>query len=229
MERLRDSSCATCDVCGQPLWKTPWNYLFLRSINSARISVLPEIKTDNMWIILSLLLLQMSDSFASYNKGSTRCGAQSGSRGAGTAHSNGGETNTIKHPWAVAFMIEDQVGSGEKRIHCSGSIIDPTHIITAAHCFYPKDEAPIDKSRLTVVLGANDPMDPKDLKRGQTAKIENVEIHDQYNKQHPNAYNDIAIVELTKKIRFKSNIWPVCLPEKTNSNENHLYRQGLLN
>ena len=180
-----------------------------------------------MWIILSLLLLQTIDSFASYNKGNTRCGAQSGSRGGGTAHSNGGETNTIKHPWAVAFMIEDQVGSGEKRIHCSGSIIDPTHIITAAHCFYPKDEAPIDKSRLTVVLGANDPMDPKDLKRGQTAEIENVEIHDQYDKQNPNAYNDIAIVELTKKIRFKSNIWPVCLPEETNSNQNHLYRQGI--
>ena len=180
-----------------------------------------------MWIILSLLLLQTSDSFASYNKGSKRCGAQSGSRGAGTAHSNGAETNTIKHPWAVAFMIEDQVGSGEKRIHCSGSIIDPTHIITAAHCFYPKNEAPIDKSRLTVVLGASDPIDSKDLKRGQTREIKNVEIHDQYDKQNPNAYNDIAIVELTKKIRFKSNIWPVCLPEETNSNQNHLYRQGI--
>ena len=119
-----------------------------------------------MWIILSLLLLQTSDLFASYNKGSKRCGAQLGSRGAGTAHSNGEETSTIKHPWAVAFMIEDQVGSGEKRIHCSGSIIDPTHIITAAHCFYPKDEAPIDKSRLTVILGANDPMEPKDVRRG---------------------------------------------------------------
>ena len=137
MERLRDSSCATCAVCGivdGPFGK-PHGKIYLAQ---QRISVLPEIKRDNMWIILSLLLLQTSDSFASYNKGSKRCGAQSGSRGAGTAHSNGGETNTIKHPWAVAFMIEDQVGSGEKRIHCSGSIIDPTHIITAAHCFYPK-------------------------------------------------------------------------------------------
>ena len=31
-----------------------------------------------------------------------------------------------------------------------------------------RDEAPVDKSRLTVVLGVNDPMDPKNLKRGQT-------------------------------------------------------------
>ena len=36
------------------------------------------------------------------------------------------------------ITLMDQVGSGEKRIHCSGSIIDPTHIITAAHCFFPK-------------------------------------------------------------------------------------------
>ena len=70
-------------------------------------------------------------------------------------------------------------------------------------------------------------MDPKDLKRGKTAEIKNVEIHDQYDKQNPNAYNDIAIVELTKKIRFKSNIWPVCLPEETNSDQNHLNRQGI--
>ena len=192
-----------CDVCGvivdspfgKPKGKTCWC-----SINAARISVLPETKRDNMWIILSLLLLQTIDSFASYNEGSIRFGAHSGSRGAGTVYSNGGETNTIKHPWVVAFMIEDQVGSGEKRIHCSGSIIDPTHIITAAHCFYPKDQVPIDKSCFTVVMGANNPMDPKDLKRGLIAEIKNVEIHDKYDKKNPNAYNDIAIVELTKKI-----------------------------
>ena len=58
-------------------------------------------------------------------------------------------------------------------------------------------------------------------------EIKNVEIHDEYDKQNPNAYNDIAIVELTRRIRFKSKIWPVCLPEETNSNQNHLYRQGI--
>ena len=90
-----------------------------------------------------------------------------------------------------------------------------------------RDGGAIDKSRLTIVLGANDPMDPEDLKRGQTAQIKKFEIHDQYDIQNRTAYNDIAIVELMKKIRFKSNIWPVCLPEETNSDQNHLYRQGI--
>jgi secreted trypsin-like serine protease len=140
----------------------------------------------------------------------------------GTHRSNGDEVSTYQHAWAVVFLIDD--GNGD-RIHCSGSIIDPTHIITAAHCFYPKEGGTINTNKLTVVVGANDPFGAKRRERGIKHKIKRFYVHDKYDSDTRAAYYDIAIVEVEKVITFGSNIWPICIPERVDTNQNKFKRQ----
>ena len=60
-------------------------------------------------------------------------------------------------------------------------------------------------------------------------KIKSVHIQEKYSAETRSPYYDIAIVEVDR-IPFSTkygNIWPVCIPEKTNPDRNHLSRQGI--
>ena len=90
----------------------------------------------------------------------------------------------------------------------------------------------IDTNKLTVVVGANDPFGAangtekqKRRVRGKQYKIKKFEVHDKYDSDTRAAYYDIAIVEVTKKIRFKDNIWPICIPERVDTNQNKFKNQ----
>merc|ERR1711971_595038 len=110
---------------------------------------------DNMllpyFIIYSIWIFDVSH--ASYQ----RCGL---GPGRSTQHSNGGQESVNNHPWSVAFMKN----LGED-LHCSGAILDPTHIITAAHCM-KINRRNVVKDDITIVLGASDLKDPKNIRRG---------------------------------------------------------------
>ena len=49
-------------------------------------------------------------------------------------------------------------------LHCSGAILDPTHIITAAHCMKINGRN-VGKDDITIVLGASDLKDPEIINR----------------------------------------------------------------
>jgi len=183
-----------------------------------------------MWIFSITLFLQITTLFASYNTRTEKCGVELGNRAVrgGSGHSTGKEESTFKQAWAVVFLIDDN--DGGQQIHCSGSIIDKKHIITAAHCFYPKDSngQAIDTSKLTIMVGTNDPFSSKRSDKGRKHKIKNFKVHDKYDLDTRAAYYDLAIVEVTKPFSFKRNVWPVCLPETINEDRNHFFRQTVV-
>ena len=77
------------------------------------------------------------------------------------------------------------------------------------------------------MVGTNDPISSKRSDKGRKHNIKGFKVHDKYDKDTRAAYYDLAIVEVTKKIRFKSNVWPVCLPEKINEDKNHFKKQSV--
>ena len=40
-------------------------------------------------------------------------------------------------PWQVAILVRDKSGADVNDLQCGGSILDETHIMTAAHCTSP--------------------------------------------------------------------------------------------
>ena len=107
-------------------------------------------------------------------------------------------------------------------LHCSGAILDPTHIITAAHCMKINGRNVV-KDDITIVLGASDLKDPKNIRRGvQNLSLIDYEIHPQY---IGNAYYDVSIIKVNQTILFSENVWPVCLPSKYSTDKNNLEKQ----
>lgn len=106
-----------------------------------------------------------------------------------------------KYPWHVTFIVPD---SGS----CSGSIVAPQWILTAAHCFTKLlDNSGI--SRISVSIDRyTEPIIVKSLVQ-----------HPRFNIAAKVAHNitqfydyDVALLELETKLVFNDRIRPVCLP-----------------
>ena len=78
-----------------------------------------------------------------------------------------------------------------------------------------------------MTVGANDPLSEKKQFKGTQYKIKSFKVHDKYDKDTRAAYYDIAIVELSKKIRFKDNVWPICIPERVDKDRNKFKKQSI--
>ena len=98
-------------------------------------------------------------------------------------------------------------------MHCTGSILAPKLILTAAHCFAKESDNYIPKEKLRIVYGLenlkslNYEYIPKEIR-----KIKEVLTHPLYQWQR--AYSDIVILKVHKSITFSTTIYPVCIPGK---------------
>ncbi|XP_044525259.1 coagulation factor VII [Gracilinanus agilis] len=98
---------------------------------------------------------------------------------------------------------------------CGGTLLTDTWVVSAAHCF---DKLSLGFwSRITVVLGEH--RIDKDEGTEQKRKVADIIIHEQYVRQKIN--HDIALVRLQNPVNFTDYVVPLCLPERTFS-EDHL-------
>jgi len=144
------------------------------------------------------------------------CGKQERERvgSSGVALSTGAEASILKHPWSIAILF-----SGE--LHCSGSILSETYVLTAAHC-HIDEGIRLDQTKMTIVAGSDNPASPisgKKAKFVEKKQIDSVQIHPL--SEVPAARYDLALVKIKGQFTFRNSRWPICIPNKTESREFH--------
>lgn len=116
-----------------------------------------------------------------------------------------GDTEFGEYPWQAAVLKKEQY---DNVYVCGGSIIDGSHLLTAAHCVkgYRPEE-------LRIRLGEWDVNNDSEFFPNIELDVLSINIHPEY---YPgNLYNDIALIKLDGFVDFQRNphISPICLPD----------------
>ena len=130
------------------------------------------------------------------------CGETSKSNHSRVRRVIGGQ-DASRHAWPWTVLIMNHTNT-----YCSGSIISPTFLITAAHCV---DN--IDHNFLNFYVGKHK-VNEKD-EHEKKVEVLKIHINQKYrrgNDTDPGDY-DIALVQLKKPIKFTKYIRPICLAE----------------
>jgi len=113
---------------------------------------------------------------------------------------NGGK-NADKNEWPwIAGIYKNG------RQFCGGSLVDATHILTAAHCV--DHMRPSDIPSLLVKLGDHD-INTESETKTTNVKVAQIIKHKGFSQQ--TLHNDVAILRLSTPVQFRRNVRPVCM------------------
>lgn len=108
------------------------------------------------------------------------------------------------YPFMAAIMIE------KDKFQCGGTLIDESHILTAAHCFYNDTRFTVyDMRKMRIYLGAHNIR----YHSGSVHRVKRMIMHKDYIDRFP-FYNDIAILTLETPARMSKSVKPICLPNR---------------
>jgi hypothetical protein len=99
-------------------------------------------------------------------------------------------------PWTV--FVEQQVASGG--FLCTGSIVDPSHILTAAHCVYDDNGNLASPSQLTVKAGVSNFSTPSSTDVEQDRTVTAIRVHPGYVWTGNLEPDDVAVLSLSSAI-----------------------------
>ena len=122
---------------------------------------------------------------------------------------------SFQNPWSIAILLSDA-------LHCSGSMISESFVLTAAHCFLDQGVR-LDEKKMLIVSGSSDPTNAEDARKKarfiQRKKIEDVKIHPKF--VYPAAAYDLALVKIEGQFSFRDSRWPICLPKMSAPRDSH--------
>ena len=105
----------------------------------------------------------------------------------------GGDADVANFPFMASLMFEYDSQPGTIYPFCGGSVLDATHILTAAHCVY--DTASFQVSSMKVAIGVNN---GQDMLMAQKVAVKNIYYPSDYNDS--TLVNDVAVLELSQPL-----------------------------
>jgi hypothetical protein len=124
---------------------------------------------------------------------------------------NGQESSIAQYPWQVFVLLEEGGGTAAT---CGGSILDATHILTAAHCVdhegsttpYPASDVFVEAGASEVVLGFG--VSPI---TAQERSVKRLRTHPYYTVL-PHIKDDVAVLELSEPLQLSSELHAQAIP-----------------
>jgi secreted trypsin-like serine protease len=126
-------------------------------------------------------------------------GSASGSGTAATPRVVGGTTlpDTTAAPYTVAIQTvfgDDAVGG------CSGTILDATHVLTAAHCVVEENGTRATPDQVAVASGTTDVTSKAGLAQGTVSSVATIRVHPRH--KAGGFYDDVAVLTLAAPLNL---------------------------
>jgi hypothetical protein len=132
---------------------------------------------------------------------------------------NGVEARPHSWPWLVSIGVQYRSASGvwQNRTHiCGGTLIEPSHILTAGHCLEQKIDDrfvpltptnPTLESFFVIRIGIHD---IRSTKSNQIFRARRIFVHENFISSI--FENDIAVIRLDRPVPLTEQTMPICLP-----------------
>ncbi|XP_059217733.1 uncharacterized protein LOC106083578 [Stomoxys calcitrans] len=131
-------------------------------------------------------------------------------------------TKNNKVPWHVAIFARQD--NGTMKYICSGSIVSPSIILSAAHCFWNNlKNSKIPNSYFKFIAGKQD-SDYSFSREGyeQIREASSIEASFFYSSTSSQKIADIAVVRLKTPLEYTQNVSAICMPPRTNSGADYV-------
>ena len=125
-----------------------------------------------------------------------------------------------KYPWIV-HMQTGSGGSQDKTWSCTGALLDPTHVLTAAHCIirskFGKAPGHDSDGNIFVLLGINNIADGHGEDAHIIANVSDYALHPTWETLDMLG-SDLAVLTLTSPVQYSDKVKPICLPSNPGQN-----------
>jgi len=121
----------------------------------------------------------------------------------------GRSTGFGAYPWQAMIRIRDS--------RCGGALIGRRHVVTAGHCVKIHLSDSIDESPIrgvNVYLGEYSLYNSKEPLPRQRFSVDKIYVHPYYEFTPQADRYDIAVLKLSRPVRYDWHIGPICLPER---------------
>ncbi|KAK7580000.1 hypothetical protein V9T40_000629 [Parthenolecanium corni] len=124
-------------------------------------------------------------------------------------------------PWHAAIY---DINEEDKPLICSGTIVTPSLIITAAHCMYDQAKQEVRDSKNYEVAVSKVTLDYNKKDNAQTRfhKVRGIFLHNNFYGKSKNYSADIAALWLEEPLSISSVVFPACL----HKSDNHPFNPG---